>query len=80
MREGEWFFPTSETVTDSRIAHASAHHGASYLEYIEFLSVIRNGTPSEVSAQDGLLAVAMGVAAQRSIEEARPVGVSEVMG
>lgn len=76
-REGEWFSPRIETASDSRIAHTGAHHGASYIEHLEFLDAIRNGTPPRVSASDGLLAVAMGVAAQRSIEEGRPVALME---
>ena len=79
MREGEWFSPTAETATDARIAHTGAHHGASYVEHLEFLSAIRNGTPPQVSAYDGLLAVAMGVAAQQSIEECRPINMVEII-
>ena len=79
-RGGAWFSPRIETAADSRIAHTGAHHGASYLEHLEFLSAIRNGTPPRVSAYDGLLAVAMGVAAQQSIEEGRPVDIAEMVG
>ncbi len=79
-RDGEWFSPTIETATDGRIVHTGSHHGASYIEHLEFLSAIRNGVPPQVSARDGLLAVAMGVAAQRSIEEGRPVHLAEVLG
>ncbi len=78
-RDGEWFSPTVETATDSRIAHTGGHHGASYLEHLEFRSAIRNGTPPQVSAYDGYLAVAMAVAAQRSIDEHRPVEMTEVV-
>ena len=80
MRDGRWFSPRIDTATDRQIAHTGAHHGASYLEHLEFLSAIGNGTPSQVSAYDGLLAVAMGVAAQRSIEEGRPVDIAEMVG
>ncbi len=79
-RDGEWFSPTIETAKDGRIVHTGSHHGASYIEHLEFLSAIRNGTPPQVNARDGLLAVAMGVAAQRSIEEGRPVHLAEVLG
>jgi len=79
LRNGEWFSPTVETATDSRIAHTGGHHGASYVEHLEFLSAIRNGTPPQVSAYDGYLAVAMGVAAQHSIKEHRPVEMTEVL-
>ena len=79
-RGGDWFSPRVETATDSRIAHTGGHHGASYLEHLEFLAAIRHRTPPLVTAGDGLMAVAMGVAAQRSIEERRPVEMSEVLG
>ena len=79
LRDGEWFSPQVETASDDRIVHTGAHHGASYIEHLEFLSAIRNGTPPHVSAHDGLMAVAMGVAAQRSIEEGRPVRIVEVL-
>ena len=45
MREGDWFSPAIETATDARIVHTGGHHGASYLEHLEFLDSIRNGTP-----------------------------------
>lgn len=80
LRDEEWFSPNVETATDSRIAHTGAHYGASYIEHLEFLSAIRNGTPPQVSAYDGLMAVAMGGAAQHSIEEGRPVDLNEVLG
>ncbi len=79
-RDGPWFSPRVERATDRRIVYSGAHHGASYLEHLGFLGAIREGTDPQVSAHDGLLAVAMGVAAQRSIEEARPVDLIEVMG
>lgn len=79
LRDGEWFSPMVETATDGRIAHTGGHHGASYLEHLEFQRAIRNGTPPQVSAHDGYLAVAMGVAAQRSIEEERSIEMSEVL-
>ena len=37
----------------------------------------KNGTGPEVSALDGLKAAAMGMAAHKSIEEGRPVDMSE---
>lgn len=76
-RRGEWFSPRVETASDDRIAHSGAHHGASYIEHLEFQAAIRNSLPPQVSAYDGWLAVAMGVAAQRSIEEGRPIEMAE---
>jgi len=64
---------------EEQILRMGSHHGATYFEHVAFLDALRNGTPPEVSARDGWLAVAMGVAAQRSIEERRPVEMSEVL-
>jgi myo-inositol 2-dehydrogenase / D-chiro-inositol 1-dehydrogenase len=62
---------------DARIQHAGFHHGASYLEHLDFCAAIRNGSPSKVTLEDGLWSVAVGAAAHRSIEEQRPVLLSE---
>ena len=79
LRDDKWFSPTIETADDERIAHTGGHHGSSYLEHVEFLEAIHSGAPPQVNAYDGYLAVAMGVAAQRSIEEHRPVEMSELL-
>ncbi len=66
-------------VTDPRIAYVGHHHGASYLEHLDFLQAIRTGSSPRVTVEDGLVSVAIGVAAQRSIAEARPVELNEVL-
>ena len=43
----------------------------------EVLDAIRAGGPPEVGVRDGPLAVAMGIAAERSIVAGRPVDLSE---
>jgi predicted dehydrogenase len=63
---------------DERVRYQGLHHGASYLEHLDFLAAIRSGGPPRVSASDGLLAVAVGVAAHRSIDEGRPVSLAEL--
>jgi predicted dehydrogenase len=40
---------------------------------------IRTGAPAEVTLHDGLMSVAMGEAAHRSIASGRPVMMSEVL-
>jgi myo-inositol 2-dehydrogenase/D-chiro-inositol 1-dehydrogenase len=60
------------------IAHVGFHHGASYLEHIDFLQAIREGAPVRVTPRDGLRSVAIGVAAHRSIDEGRPIDLSEI--
>ncbi|KAK9148373.1 hypothetical protein Scep_007130 [Stephania cephalantha] len=66
---------------DKRIEYEGLHHGSSYLEHIHFLSAIRDLGSSDlaVSLKDGLVAVAIGVAAQLSIEKGRFVTIQEVM-
>jgi predicted dehydrogenase len=80
-RRGEHFIGNVEsyTIGDEGIAHAGLHHGSSYLEHVQFLRAIREGTPPEVTTTDGLWSVAAGVAAHRSIELERPVRLDEVM-
>ncbi len=68
-----------ETVTNASIRYEGHHHGSSYLEHLDFLDAVRAGTAPAVSLEDGLLAVAVGVAAHRSIDESRPVDLAEVV-
>jgi predicted dehydrogenase len=62
---------------DESVKQAGFHHGATYFEHLAFLDAIRRGTPPAVDVDDGLRAVALGVAAQTSIEQNRPVEMSE---
>ena len=54
------------------------HHGSSYIEHMRFRDAILAGGSAEVTALDGLAAVEMGMAAQRSIEAGRPVLMEEL--
>ena len=47
-------------------------------EVRSFVSAIKNGTPVEVTADDGLQSVRMALAAKRSLLEHRPVRLSEI--
>jgi myo-inositol 2-dehydrogenase/D-chiro-inositol 1-dehydrogenase len=69
----------TEVVHDDRVAYEGFHHGSSYLEHLDFLAAIRRGGAPDVGPADGLLSVAMGVAAHRSIEEGRAVDLAEVL-
>ncbi|CAL1401563.1 unnamed protein product [Linum trigynum] len=65
---------------DERIKYDGLHHGSSYLEHLNFLAAIRaegDKVPA-VDLKDGLISVAIGVAAQLSIEEGRFVRIDEV--
>jgi myo-inositol 2-dehydrogenase / D-chiro-inositol 1-dehydrogenase len=70
---------TESAVHDDGIRHAGLHHGASYLEHVALMEAIRTGGTPAVTLYDGLLSVAVGVAAHRSIDEARPVSMEEVL-
>ncbi|KAK1261930.1 hypothetical protein QJS04_geneDACA018453 [Acorus gramineus] len=66
---------------DKRIKYDGLHHGSSYLEHLHFLAAVRDQgirTPA-VALEDGLLSVAMGVAAQLSIEQGRFITIEEVL-
>lgn len=79
-RRGDgWFSATSEIVTSDEVGYEGFHHGSSYLEHVDFLAAVRSGGPSGVTMEDGLRSVALGVAAQRSIVERRPVDLAEIL-
>jgi myo-inositol 2-dehydrogenase/D-chiro-inositol 1-dehydrogenase len=71
---------TEKIEVEERILKAGFHHGATYFQHLAFRQAIRSGKAPDVSARDGLLAVAMGAAAQRSIELGRPVEIAELLG
>jgi predicted dehydrogenase len=66
-------------VDDPQIKHRGMHHGASYLEHVGFRDAILGRGPALVTLHDGLLSVAVGEAAHRSIELGRPVAMQEVL-
>ena len=68
---------TVHVPVQAEVLKAGFHHGASYYQHLAFQRAVREGTVPLVSAEDGLKAVAMGLAAHRSIEEGRPVLMSE---
>ena len=78
-RGTHWHDVEEHAVSDDRVAHTGLHHGSSYLEHLGLLEAIRTGGEPEVTMEDGLLAVAVGAAAHRSIDEGRPVEVAELL-
>ncbi len=77
-RGDDWPVTVTELGDDDRVRHLGGHHGASYLEHVEFCDAIRGGRDATVGVDDGLWSVAMGAAAHRSIDEGRPVLMSEM--
>lgn len=49
-------------------------------EVTEFIKAINNDTDTPLGVEDGLKPVLMGLAAKKSVEEHRPVKISEIMG
>ncbi|MDH5539453.1 MAG: Gfo/Idh/MocA family oxidoreductase [Rhizobacter sp.] len=66
-------------VRDTNIRYAGQHFGASYVEHQRFAAAQREGRPAEIGLEEGLRSVATGLAAQRSIDEGRPVMLSELL-
>jgi predicted dehydrogenase len=69
---------TLHVPVDEHILAAGGHHGSTYYEHLAFLSAIRRGDAPEVGVREGLMAVAMGIAGERSVKEGRPVALAEL--
>ena len=68
-----------ETIAvDEKIHAVGHHHGSTFYEHQSFIKAIRSNSLPEVSLNDGLVAVAMGEAAEISIKEERVVQMSEL--
>jgi predicted dehydrogenase len=59
---------------------AGHHHGATYYQCRAFIEAVAGRGPVMVTARDGMKAVAMGVAAERSAAERRVIGLGEIIG
>jgi myo-inositol 2-dehydrogenase/D-chiro-inositol 1-dehydrogenase len=57
---------------------AGSHHGSTFYEHQKFNAAVRGAGRVEVTAQDGLMAVAIGTAAEISAREKRVVEMSEL--
>lgn len=62
--------PVPETLLD-----AGDHNGATYFQHMRFADVVRGAAMPEVTFEDGLRSVLMGMAAQQSAREARAVPI-----
>ncbi|MGH1491381.1 MAG: Gfo/Idh/MocA family protein [Acidimicrobiales bacterium] len=70
---------TESPVSDDHIPYEGLHHGSSYVEHLHFLKAIKGEEPVPVTLEDGLWSVAIGQAAHLSIDEGRPVEMSELL-
>lgn len=66
-----------EATISPDVAYAGAHFGASYVEIDKFVHAVNTGGKSEVTVNDGLWSVVIGIAAHRAIDERRIVEISE---
>jgi myo-inositol 2-dehydrogenase/D-chiro-inositol 1-dehydrogenase len=66
-------------VRDTNIKYLGQHFGASYVEHQKFAHAVRHGLPPEIPLEEGLRAVATGLAAHKSIDEGRVVALAEVL-
>jgi predicted dehydrogenase len=63
---------------DEAALNAGSHHGSTFYEHQKFNAAVRGAGPVEVTAQDGLMAVAIGAAAELSAREKRVVTMAEL--
>jgi predicted dehydrogenase len=70
---------SEHVAVDARALAAGHHHGSTYFQHLRFFDAVTKGARVEVTAEDGLRAVAMGAAAEKSAMEKRPVLISEVL-
>ena len=64
---------THDIPVDPALLAAGDHNGSTFYQHQRFLQAIRGQGPVEVSAHDGIMAVAMGLAAQQSAHSGQAV-------
>ena len=79
QRDGWTAGVREEVIRDERVLVEGFHHGASFLEHLDFAEAIRTSTPALVTVEDGFWSVIMGLAAHRSIDERRSVEIAELL-
>jgi predicted dehydrogenase len=62
-----------ECPIDEAILDAGDHNGSTFHQHLKFLDVVRSNSPVEVSLDDGIWAVKMGMAAQQSVTSGQVV-------
>lgn len=68
--------PVRRTVeVDEKLLKLGAHHGSTYFEHLGFQQAVLEGSPVKVTVEDGLKAVVIGLAAEKSIREKRMIEI-----
>ena len=70
---------TVKTVWNDAIKYKGFHYGASYLEHLKFYKAMNEGKQPEITLEEGMRSVAVGIAAHRSIDEGRVIEMSEIL-
>jgi myo-inositol 2-dehydrogenase / D-chiro-inositol 1-dehydrogenase len=68
-----------EVAVDETALRVGSHQGATYYQHEAFQRAVREGEAPEVGVRDGLMAVAVGEAAEQSVVEGRAVTIEEVL-
>ncbi len=79
VRERDWIGNVEEQQVSSTAPVVGHHHGSSYIELERFRDAVLTSSPAECTLTDGLWSVAIGRAAHISIDEGRPVEMSEML-
>jgi myo-inositol 2-dehydrogenase/D-chiro-inositol 1-dehydrogenase len=69
----------THVAVDPAALAAGHHHGATFYQWRAFLDAAAGRAPVQVTAQDGFMAVAMGIAAETSAAEKRVVSLAELI-
>ncbi len=64
---------TETVVSEPHILAAGSHHGSTYYQHQKFAEMVRTGGSPEVTLEDGLWAVRVGEAAEKSVATGQPV-------
>ena len=64
---------------DKKILDVGHHHGSTFYEHKAFINAIQNNLLPEISLNDGLMAVAIGEAAELSVKENSVLMMSEFL-
>ena len=67
---------TLEVPVDPKLLEAGDHNGSTFYQHERFAKVLRGGQSVEVTLQDGIKAVLVGLAAQRSIETGEAIDLT----
>lgn len=62
---------------DPEILAAGDHNGSTYYQHIGFRKAVLEGAPVDVTVEDGLKAVVIGMAAQAAIEQGKAMRITE---